>query len=91
MKQYSYPLDIDWSTEEVVQVVDFFQYIEKTYESSARSEDILTAYRSFKKVVPSKSEEKTLFKQFEQQTGYVPYKVVKKAEQEQNGQISIQK
>ena len=39
----------------------------------------MEAYRQFKKVVPSKAEEKTLFKEFEEASSYASYPIVKVA------------
>ena len=30
--EYTYPFSLDWSTEEIVDVVQFFEAIEKAYE-----------------------------------------------------------
>lgn len=49
-------------------------------------------YKKFKAVIPSKAEEKTLFKQFEKQSSYVPYQVVKAAKESDGSQnISLKK
>ncbi|MHA6252058.1 UPF0223 family protein [Oceanobacillus sp. CAU 1775] len=76
---YQYPIDESWSTEEIVDVVQFFSLIEKAYESKVLRDDIIALYRRFKEIVPSKSEEKTLFKEFEQSSNYSAYLVVKRA------------
>lgn len=87
---YEYPIDSDWSTEEIIQVIKFFETIEKAYESKIEVRHVLEAYKKFKEVVPSKAEEKTLFKQFEKQSSYIPYKVVKEAKQlNENDFISL--
>ena len=31
--EYSYPIDVDWSQEEILQVVEFFNHIEDAYEN----------------------------------------------------------
>ena len=36
-KSYSYPLDLDWSTEEMITVVEFFQCIEAGYENGVKA------------------------------------------------------
>ncbi|WP_164669154.1 UPF0223 family protein [Virgibacillus doumboii] len=76
---YHYPLDETWSKQEIVDVVNFFTIIEKAYEKQAGREEVLAAYRRFKEIVPSKSEEKTYFSDFEKASGYASYPVVKKA------------
>ncbi|MGM8214325.1 UPF0223 family protein [Bacillaceae bacterium W0354] len=77
--QYQYPIDTEWSTNEIIDVINFFQTVEKAYESKVEAKQVMNAYRKFKEVVPSKAEEKTLFNQFEKQSSYVPYQVVKLA------------
>ena len=78
--EYSYPLRTDWKTEEIISVIAFYEIIEKAYEDGAPQEKIINAYREFKKVVPSKAEEKTLLKEFEEASGYSSYQIVKSAE-----------
>lgn len=78
---YSYPLDLDWSTEEMVQVVRFFEAVEQAYETSISHDDLIEAYRQFKTVVPSKAEEKTIFRQFEKASSYSCYHAVKLAKE----------
>lgn len=73
------PISLDWSKEEVINVVEFFHGIEKAYETGIGQAEMLSLYRRFKEIVPSKSEEKQLFKQFDEQSGYSCYRVVKEA------------
>ncbi|MET3681996.1 uncharacterized protein YktA (UPF0223 family) [Alkalibacillus flavidus] len=77
---YHYPIDPEWSTEEVMQVIQFFNTIESAYEDSVKASQVLHDYKQFKTIVPAKSDEKSMFKDFEKQTDYVPYQVVKKAQ-----------
>ena len=81
MKQYNYPIDADWSMEEIIDVTNFFNRIEDAYEAEVKAEDVLSSYRAFEKVVPSKAEEKTLFRQFAADSGYESYPVVKRAQE----------
>lgn len=83
--EYSYPLRTDWETDEIISVITFYEIIERAYEAGARQEKIMNAYREFKKVVPSKAEEKTLLKEFEVASGYSSYQVVKSAENAVSG------
>ncbi|MDX8044885.1 UPF0223 family protein [Gracilibacillus sp. S3-1-1] len=76
---YSYPIDESWTTEEIVDVVNYYSVIEKAYEKGIIKQDLIAAYNRYKEIVPSKSEEKQLDKQFEKQSGYVPFRVIKKA------------
>lgn len=83
---YEYPLLHDWSTEELVQVMAFYEAVEKAYETGILREKVMTAYRAFKKVVPSMAEEKTLLKEFENVSGYVAFSVLKAAKNAQDGE-----
>ena len=84
---YSYPLRSDWSTNEIISVTAFYDVIEKGYEDGVEREVVIKAYREFKTIVPSKSEEKTLFKEFEEASGYSSYQIVKEAQEGENGQL----
>ncbi|MEF3328664.1 UPF0223 family protein [Oceanobacillus oncorhynchi] len=86
---YTYPMDETWSTNEVIDVVNFFSLIEQAYEKKVRRSDLLSLYRRFKEIVPSKSEEKQLFEEFKRSSGYSSYHAVKKARESQDDFISI--
>ena len=85
--EYSYPLRTDWKTEEIISVIAFYEIIEQAYEKGAKQEKIMNSYREFKKVVPSKAEEKTLLKEFEEASGYSSYPIVKSAENAASGEM----
>lgn len=85
--EYSYPLSTDWSTEEMVAVVHFFEVVELAYEKGAKRELVMARYKRFKEIVPSQAEEKTICREFEQASSYVPYRVVKLAKELADGQI----
>lgn len=74
---YSYPFSTDWNTDEIIDVVKFFEGIEMAYENGIRRDDLLERYRKFKEIVPSVSEEKTYFREFEEESGYASYPAVK--------------
>ncbi|MFB4167640.1 UPF0223 family protein [Virgibacillus sp. JSM 102003] len=86
---YHYPLDETWSKEEIIDVVNFFSLIENAYEQQVEREELLAAYRRFKDIVPSKSEEKTYFADFEKASGYASYPVVKKARESEQKTIKL--
>ncbi|AMW98294.1 UPF0223 family protein [Rummeliibacillus stabekisii] len=85
--EYSYPFSTDWSTNEIVDVIAFFQTVEKAYEKGVQREDVLSKYRRFKEIVPSMAEEKTIFREFEEESGYVSYDIVKQTKTKENGSI----
>lgn len=76
---YQYPISYEWSTEEVVDVIRFFESVEKAYEKGIAKEQLMSAYKRFKEIVPSKSEEKQVCGEFEEMSGYSAYRVVQKA------------
>lgn len=79
--EYSYPFSLEWSSQEIVDVIAFFQAIEKAYETGVKREDVLATYRRFKEIVPAMSEEKTYCREFEKDSGYTAYTIVKKAKE----------
>ncbi len=84
--EYSYPIRHDWTTEEIILIAAFYDSVEKAYETGIKREQMLSAYSDFKKVVPSMAEEKTLFKEFEDVSGYSSYRVVKDAKDGEDGE-----
>lgn len=78
---YHYPINERWSKQEIIDVIHFFTVIEKYYERTAENNEILVAYKRFKEIVLSKSEEKTYFKEFETASGYKVFPVIKQAKE----------
>ncbi|MCG7338784.1 UPF0223 family protein [Staphylococcus sp. ACRSN] len=75
--EYQYPIDLDWTNEEMMEVVAFFNAIEAFYETKVDGELLLNRYKAFKSIVPAKAEEKQIFKEFEKNSGYNSYQAVK--------------
>lgn len=88
-KQYSYPLDLSWSTEELASVLSFFNDVEAAYEDKVEAKKLLESYKEFKLVVPSKSGEKRLGREFETVSGYSLYRAVQAAKEKGEGKISL--
>lgn len=84
--EYQYPISIDWSTSEIIDVMRFFELVEKAYESSIQRDEFMTVYKRYKEIVPSKSEEKTIDKEFLEASGFSTYRVVKKAKESEPGE-----
>lgn len=82
---YSYPIDETWTKTEIIDVVNFFSLVERTYEDGILREDLLLAYERFKQVVTSKSEEKQLDAKFQKGSGYSSYRAVQKAKAASSG------
>ncbi|MCZ8532926.1 UPF0223 family protein [Psychrobacillus psychrodurans] len=85
--EYTYPFSLDWSTEEIVDVVQFFEAIEKAYENGIKREELMKRYRRFKEIVPSIAEEKTYFREFEKESGYVSFPIIKMVKEQSDGTI----
>ena len=47
---YQYPIDYEWSTDEIVKVISFFQGIEKAYENGIEREQLMNLYNEFKRM-----------------------------------------
>ncbi|AZB42779.1 UPF0223 family protein [Bacillus sp. FJAT-42376] len=83
---YQYPLAADWSTEEIIDAVQFFENVEKAYEQGISREEFMRSYRRFKEIVPGKADEKNLCDEFEEVSGYSSYRAVKKARESEDGE-----
>ncbi|VTY31600.1 UPF0223 family protein [Streptococcus anginosus] len=90
-KNYRYPLDMSWSTEELASVLPFLNDVEQAYEAKIAAEKILASYQQFKKIVPSKAEEKRIGREFETASGYSLYRAVQAAKQKEKGTFSLGK
>ena len=90
-KNYSYPLDLSWSTEEIASVLSFLNDVEKAYESKVAAQELLASYAKFKYVVPSKAEEKRIGREFEAVSGYSLYQAVQAAKGMEKGMVSLGK
>ncbi|MHA6258565.1 UPF0223 family protein [Sporosarcina sp. CAU 1771] len=89
---YNYPIQENWTTEELVTVMELYSAVESAYENGVSRKVFMGAYRAFKEIVPSKSEEKTLLKEFEKGSGYIAYEVIKAAKNmEDDGILKVSK
>ena len=89
---YSYPFSIDWTTDEIIDVVAFFEGIEMAYEKGIKRDSMMARYRRFKEIVPSMAEEKTYFREFEEESGYASFPVIKEMKARNDSDIiKIQK
>ncbi|MCC9024446.1 UPF0223 family protein [Bacillus nakamurai] len=87
--EYQYPMNEDWTTEEAVDVIAFFQQVENAYEKGADRDKLLQAYRRFKEIVPGKAEEKKICGRFETDSTYSPYRTVKQAKESDQAVIKM--
>ncbi|MGK0550568.1 UPF0223 family protein [Enterococcus faecalis] len=89
MKEYQYPLDLDWTTEEMVHVTNMWSAVEQAYETGISTEKFLAAYKEFKTVINSIGEEKRLGREFEQVSGYSLYRAVSQAKKQPQGKLKL--
>lgn len=87
MEEYSYPIDVDWSTEEIIDVVGFFEAIEKADGGGVTASELNDKYQKFKKIVPGKAQEKTLFKEFKENSSLEAYSAVKQLKDAEAGDV----
>lgn len=85
--EYQYPIQPDWSTDEIVAVIKFFECVEKGYEKGIQREMLLETYRRFKEIVPSKGQEKKICDEFQETSGYSAYLAVKTAKESDGTKI----
>ncbi|MCM3279238.1 UPF0223 family protein [Exiguobacterium sp. MER 193] len=71
--QINYPINPDWTTDELIEVVEFYNVVAQANEGGVEREVLLDSYRAFKQIVTSKSEEKQLNAVHDEQTGYSTY------------------
>lgn len=85
--EYQYPIDHDWSTQEIVDAIKFYEGVERAYEKGIERDELLNAYRRFKEIVPGKAEEKKICSEFEEMSGYSPYRTVKASQAAEAGKF----
>ena len=91
MMALNYPLNSDWSTEEIVKVIDFFNLVEQAYESGVERQRLLEAYREFKQIVTSKSEEKQWDQFYAEETGCSSYRTMQQAKRQEEPIVRMKK
>lgn len=89
MKDYQYPLDLDWTTEEMVIVTNMWTAVEQANETGLPVDKFLTTYQQFKTVVKSIGEEKRLGREFENASGYSLYRTLQQAKKQGSGKLKL--
>ena len=84
--EYQYPLDETWSTKEIIDVIEYFQKLEKAYENGVDRDEILAAYRRFKEIVPGKAQERKICDEFEEISGFSSYQTIKVVKEKNSGE-----
>lgn len=88
-ENHQYPLENHWTTDEMITVIDLYQAVEKAYETGISTQELLTKYQQFKKVVPAIGEEKRLGRQFEEESGYSIYRTIQAAKQTNKAKMKM--
>lgn len=78
MSNYQYPIDPSWTKEELVAVIDFLACVEDAYENQLATDRFDQHYQKYRQVINSKAGEKRMDKEFQAQSGYSIYQVVKR-------------
>lgn len=89
MKEYQYPIDLDWTTEEMVIVTDMWTAVEQANETGINVDIFLAKYYAFKKVIKSIGEEKRLGHEFEKLSGYSLYRTLQQAKRQETGKLKM--
>ena len=76
---YDYPLDYDWSTEEILIVINLYNAVERAYEEGIEANQFMDAYNAYRKVLNSKAEEKKFEREFKEVSSYSIFAVYKQA------------
>lgn len=76
---YSYPLDSEWSEQDIVDVIALYNAVEAVYETGIKKDTFMDKYRQFCRVVSMKMEQKQLDRQFEEESGYSIYQAFKQS------------
>lgn len=61
---YAYPLQPDWSTEEIIAATEFYALVEDCYDRGVDRAKFLAAYRRFRQICGAKMIEKQLDREF---------------------------
>ena len=81
--EFNYPIDYTlYNTEEITVIIRFLDLIEECYLSGVELMQFKSTYKEFKSVVRAKSEENSLYREFNEITGYVGYLAVKELKNE---------
>ncbi|MGY4689671.1 UPF0223 family protein [Salibacterium sp. K-3] len=85
-EEYPMPMSLDWTKEEIIDVMEFFQTVEQAYDKPVPKETLVNKYRRFKEIVPSKAEEKRYFRDFDENAGVSCWKTVQQAQKAEAGE-----
>lgn len=76
---YDYPLNPDWSVDEIIDVMALYNAVEKAYEGGISKAAFKKAYSRFIQIVNAKSEQKQIDREFKRVSHYSIYQVYKES------------
>ncbi|MGM0837442.1 MAG: UPF0223 family protein [Bacillota bacterium] len=82
---FSYPISYDWTTDEIVDVIAFYEVVEQAYAKGIDRDQLMSVYRRFKEIVPGKAQERNLANEYEELSGFSAYQTIKKAKSLESG------
>lgn len=74
---YDYPIDVSWTTQEIIDVMALYNAVEDAYERGISKAEFLDAYNKFIEIIDSKSMQKQIDKAFKEVSGYSIYETFK--------------
>jgi len=87
---YNYPMLNGWSTTDIIAVSALYSAVAAAYEGGVDRNQLQSAYRGFKEVVPSKAEEKQLDREFGAVSGYSIYRTMQAATKQSTARIKME-
>lgn len=67
--EYQYPMDVDWTTEEKIAVISFFQAVEKAYEKGIPKQELLDTYKRLKRLCHQKQKKRRIVQRLKKKAG----------------------
>lgn len=89
MKDYQYPIDLDWTTDEMVIVTNLWSAVEQANETGIDTKLFLKTYKEFKTVIKSIGEEKRLGNEFQKASNYSLYRTLQQAKKQESGRLKL--
>ncbi|MFC6316345.1 UPF0223 family protein [Lapidilactobacillus achengensis] len=86
---YSYPLDPDWSTAEILLVMHLYNLVEAAYEHQVSVAEFRNVWHEYTHFYPAKMDQRRLDHEFNAVSGYSIYRVQQAVNQAAPGQKTI--
>lgn len=89
LDDYQLPIDLDWTTAEIITVSEFVDAVFAAHEQGVDRERLLALYSAYRQVLPAKSEQKTFERQIEQDTNISVFQTIKAAQATSTKQVKL--